>query len=59
MLSLVISSEITDVSVAAITSTYSKIQLLDLSGSIFFKDFDVSMVNIGRLGILTRGKVKV
>lgn len=59
MLSLVISSEITDVSVAATTSTYSKIQLLDLSGSIFFKDFGVSMVNIGRLGILTRGKVKL
>ncbi|KAH9729547.1 F-box/LRR-repeat protein 17 [Citrus sinensis] len=33
MLSLVLGSEITDASVAAIASTYSKLELLDLSGS--------------------------
>lgn len=32
MLSLVLGSEITDASVAAIASTYSKLELLDLSG---------------------------
>lgn len=32
MLSLILGSEITDASVAAIASTYSKLELLDLSG---------------------------
>lgn len=34
MLSLVLGSEITDASVAAIASTYSKLELLDLSGYV-------------------------
>lgn len=32
MLSLVLGSEVTDVSVAAIASSYSSLELLDLSG---------------------------
>ena len=34
MLSLVLGSEITDASVAAITSSYSSLELLDLSGYV-------------------------
>lgn len=34
MLSLVLGSEITDASVAAIASTYSNLELLDLSGFV-------------------------
>lgn len=35
MLSLVLGSDITDASVAAIASTYSKLELLDLSGYLW------------------------
>jgi hypothetical protein len=35
MLSLVLGSEITDASVAAIASTYPNLELLDLSGYVF------------------------
>lgn len=36
MLSLVLGSEITDASVAAIASSYSNLELLDLSGYVVF-----------------------
>lgn len=36
MLSLVLGSEITDASVAAITSSYTNLELLDLSGYVGF-----------------------
>ncbi|KAH7863769.1 hypothetical protein Vadar_021779 [Vaccinium darrowii] len=43
MLSLVLGSEITDASVAAIASTYSKLELLDLSGSTI-SDSGIGMI---------------
>ena len=36
MLSLVLGSEITDASVAAIASSFSRLELLDLSGYVLF-----------------------
>lgn len=38
MLSLVLGSEITDASVAAIVSSYSRLELLDLSGYVSLSD---------------------
>ena len=37
MLSLVLGSEITDASVAAIASSYSRLELLDLSGYVLHR----------------------
>ena len=40
MLSLLLGSEITDASVAAIASSYSNLELLDLSGYALVHSFD-------------------
>lgn len=51
MLSLVLGSGITDASVAAIASSFSKLELLDLSGYVLGPGMDYSIVaNIMILG---------
>ncbi|EEF41399.1 F-box/LRR-repeat protein 17 [Ricinus communis] len=53
MLSLVLGTEITDASVAAITSSYSKLELLDLSGSSI-SDSGIGMICNAFPGTLSR-----
>ena len=57
MLSLVLGSGITDASVAAIASSFTKLELLDLSGYVSLPCTDISIAANMNMLICFRGKM--